>query len=122
MDVDPYEDEVPESFDDGTGVGDVGDGFIDQVESSQAWTTMRDNLETQMFVEYGGRGRKRTGGTTRRVWTFGEECELMCALNDLVVKGNKCDNGFKSGYLLLLENVLAAKFPRSDLKEEPHIN
>ncbi|KAL8542051.1 hypothetical protein ACS0TY_003059 [Phlomoides rotata] len=30
MDVDPYEDEVPESFDDGTGVSDVGDGFIDQ--------------------------------------------------------------------------------------------
>ncbi|KAL8456887.1 hypothetical protein ACS0TY_034932 [Phlomoides rotata] len=79
-------------------------------------------MDANSDIPQGGRGRKRTGGTTRRVWTFGEECELMCALNDLVVKGNKCDNGFKSGYLLLLENVLAAKFPRSDLKEEPHIN
>ncbi|KAL8507686.1 hypothetical protein ACS0TY_018286 [Phlomoides rotata] len=49
----------------------------------------------------GGRGRKRGGSTTRRVWTFGEECELMCALKDLVVK---------------------AKFPSTDLKGEPHIN
>ncbi|KAL8493178.1 hypothetical protein ACS0TY_024406 [Phlomoides rotata] len=46
----------------------------------------------------------------------------MCALKELVVKGNKCDNDFKSGYLLLLENMLAAKFPRTDLKGEPHIN
>ncbi|KAL8476710.1 hypothetical protein ACS0TY_029129 [Phlomoides rotata] len=70
----------------------------------------------------GGRGRKRGGSTTRWVWTFGEECELMCALKELVVKGNKCDNGFKSGYLLLLENKLVAKFPGTDLKGEPHKN
>ncbi|KAL8458182.1 hypothetical protein ACS0TY_035898 [Phlomoides rotata] len=67
-------------------------------------------------------GRKRTGATTRRVWTFAEECELMNALNELVSRGNKCDNGFRSGYLLLLENMLALKFPGSDLKGEPHIN
>ncbi|KAL8507684.1 hypothetical protein ACS0TY_018284 [Phlomoides rotata] len=70
----------------------------------------------------GGRGRKRGGSTTHRMWTFGEECELMCALKDLVVKGNECDNGFRSGYLLLLENKLVAKFPGTDLKGEPHIN
>ncbi|KAL8491798.1 hypothetical protein ACS0TY_023411 [Phlomoides rotata] len=46
----------------------------------------------------------------------------MCALKDLVVKGNKCDNGFKNGYLLLLENSLAIKFSGTDLKCEPHIN
>ncbi|KAL8535037.1 hypothetical protein ACS0TY_010891 [Phlomoides rotata] len=69
-----------------------------------------------------GRGRKRVVSSTQRVWTFAEECELMCALKDLVVKGNKCDNGFTSSYLLLFENSLAIKFPGTDLKCEPHIN
>ncbi|KAL8496275.1 hypothetical protein ACS0TY_020112 [Phlomoides rotata] len=36
--------------------------------------------------------------------------------DELVVKGKKCDNGFKTGYLLLLENKLANKFPWTDLK------
>ncbi|KAL8523707.1 hypothetical protein ACS0TY_013611 [Phlomoides rotata] len=70
----------------------------------------------------GGRGRKRAGATTRRVWTFAEEYELMNALKELVSRGNKCDNGFRSGYQLLLENMLALKFPGTDLKGEPHIN
>ncbi|KAL8510196.1 hypothetical protein ACS0TY_017127 [Phlomoides rotata] len=43
------------------------------------------------------------------------------SMRNTMVKGNKCDNGFKSGYLLLLENVLAAKFSGTDLKGEPHI-
>ncbi|KAL8488776.1 hypothetical protein ACS0TY_024906 [Phlomoides rotata] len=66
---------------------------------------------------HGGRGKKRVGATTCRVWTFAEECELMNTLKELVSRGNKCDNGFKSGYFLLLENMLALKFPGSDLKE-----
>ncbi|KAL8465815.1 hypothetical protein ACS0TY_035065 [Phlomoides rotata] len=89
--------EVDDIIEDGIDVGEPTDGFIDQ-------------------------GRKRTGATTRRVWTFAEECELMNALNELVSRGNKCDNGFRYGYLLLLENMLALKFPGSDLKGEPHIN
>ncbi|KAL8507685.1 hypothetical protein ACS0TY_018285 [Phlomoides rotata] len=44
MAVDPYEDDVPDSFQDGVDGVDVDDVFIDQVESSQAWTTMRDSL------------------------------------------------------------------------------
>ncbi|KAL8546027.1 hypothetical protein ACS0TY_005947 [Phlomoides rotata] len=79
-------------------------------------------MDGKSDIPCGGRGRKRTVHTTRRVWTFEEECELMCALNDLVVKGYKCDNGFKSGYLLLLENMLVIKFPGTGLKGEPHIN
>ncbi|KAL8543422.1 hypothetical protein ACS0TY_004094 [Phlomoides rotata] len=44
------------------------------------------------------------------------------ALKDLVWRGHKCDNGFRSGYLTILENHLVGKFPGTDLKEEPHIN
>ncbi|KAL8502174.1 hypothetical protein ACS0TY_021332 [Phlomoides rotata] len=73
-------------------------------------------------VHRGSRGRKRVGSKTRRVWSFVEECELMHSLKDLVVKGNKCDNGFRSGYLLILENWLTAKISGTDLKGEPHIN
>ncbi|KAL8536706.1 hypothetical protein ACS0TY_012044 [Phlomoides rotata] len=69
-----------------------------------------------------GRGRKKSVPTSRRVWTYGEEQELVNALRELVVKGLKCDNGFKSGYLNLLENMLAVKFPGTDLKGDPHIN
>ncbi|KAL8516600.1 hypothetical protein ACS0TY_015024 [Phlomoides rotata] len=100
MVVDPYEDEVPKLVDDENDVVEPVGGFNDQVESSHAWITMRDNLAMQMFDDY--MGRKRGGSTTRRVWTFAEECELMHALNDLVLKGNKCDNRFRSGYLLFL--------------------
>ncbi|KAL8551373.1 hypothetical protein ACS0TY_000459 [Phlomoides rotata] len=52
MSVDPIEDEVPDLVDEGNDVGEPEDGFIDQVESSQAWTTMRDNLAMQMFADY----------------------------------------------------------------------
>ncbi|KAL8500714.1 hypothetical protein ACS0TY_020338 [Phlomoides rotata] len=151
---DPLEDEIDDVVDDGNDGVDAGDGFIDQVESSQEWTTMRDNLAIQIQRPVvkgrnrnsgrwsrvngqwsksenawsvvsgcrGGRGRKRVGSTTRCVWTFAEECELMNALNDLVSNGHKCDNGFRSGYLSILENNLGIKFPGTDLKGEPHIN
>ncbi|KAL8547229.1 hypothetical protein ACS0TY_006808 [Phlomoides rotata] len=48
--------------------------------------------------------------------------ELVNALKELVIKGNKCDNGFRTGYLMLLENMLANKFPGTNLKGGPHIN
>ncbi|KAL8539188.1 hypothetical protein ACS0TY_000986 [Phlomoides rotata] len=69
-----------------------------------------------------GRGIKTSIPNSRRVWTYMEEKELVCALKELVVKGHKCDNGFKSGYLNLLENSLVSKFPGTDLKGDHHIN
>ncbi|KAL8493715.1 hypothetical protein ACS0TY_024772 [Phlomoides rotata] len=79
-------------------------------------------MDGKSDVQRGIQGKKRVGSNTRRVWTFAEECELMHGLKVLVVKGNKCDNGFRSGYLLILENWLTAKFLGTDLKGEPHIN
>ncbi|KAL8535036.1 hypothetical protein ACS0TY_010890 [Phlomoides rotata] len=52
INVDPIEDDVPETYDDGAGGVDVGEGFIDQVESSPIWTTMRDNLAIPLFDDY----------------------------------------------------------------------
>ncbi|KAL8515068.1 hypothetical protein ACS0TY_013957 [Phlomoides rotata] len=52
MTVDPYEEEVPDSFTDVNDGNGGEDGFIDQVESSPEWTSWRDNLVMQMWAEY----------------------------------------------------------------------
>ncbi|KAL8510538.1 hypothetical protein ACS0TY_017384 [Phlomoides rotata] len=52
MAVDPFEAEVDEIIDDSIDVGEPTDAFIDQVESSQLWTIMRDYLAIQMFASY----------------------------------------------------------------------
>ncbi|KAL8472872.1 hypothetical protein ACS0TY_029914 [Phlomoides rotata] len=48
-DVDPMEDEVPDLCGDVKGDNSVGEDFIDGVDSSQAWTSWRDNLVMQMY-------------------------------------------------------------------------
>ncbi|KAL8508638.1 hypothetical protein ACS0TY_019038 [Phlomoides rotata] len=70
------------------------------------------------------RGRvavKKTGSTSRRVWTTREEHVLLSALKDLVNKGWKTDNGFRTGYLHKLEDALKLVFPQTDLVRDPHI-
>ncbi|KAL8535365.1 hypothetical protein ACS0TY_011129 [Phlomoides rotata] len=52
MTVDPIEDKVLDLIDDGNDVVEPVDGFIDQVESSQAWIIMRENLAMQIFADY----------------------------------------------------------------------
>ncbi|KAL8462544.1 hypothetical protein ACS0TY_033541 [Phlomoides rotata] len=66
------------------------------------------------------RGKKKSLPSSRRVWTYEEEKELVCALKELVVRGLKFDNSFKSGYLNLLENILASKLIQQhvDLKHK----
>ncbi|KAL8511842.1 hypothetical protein ACS0TY_018323 [Phlomoides rotata] len=81
-----------------------------------------DNMNVNNELNIGGRGRHKAAPNVRRVWTYIEERELVNALKELVVKGHKCDNGFKIGYLMLLENMLANKFPGTNLKGDPHIN
>ncbi|KAL8491675.1 hypothetical protein ACS0TY_023319 [Phlomoides rotata] len=63
----------------------------------------------------------KTSGNTRRVWTTREEKVLLAALKDLVAKGQKIDNGFRTGYLNKLEDALRKAFPGCDLQATPHI-
>ncbi|KAL8469986.1 hypothetical protein ACS0TY_032741 [Phlomoides rotata] len=84
--------------------------------------TMTTKMADNSSVHVTGRGKKKSLPSSRRVWTYEEEKELVFALKELVVRGLKCDNDFKSSYLILLENILASKFPGTDLKEDPHIN
>ncbi|KAL8557281.1 hypothetical protein ACS0TY_004642 [Phlomoides rotata] len=98
MSVDPYEAEVPESFNDVNDDTNTTEAFINQVEPSHAWTSWWDNLAIQIIegrtnLTPGGRVRKRVVPTSRQ-----------------------------SGYLLLLENAMSLKFQGTDLKGDPHIN
>ncbi|KAI3749421.1 hypothetical protein L2E82_20033 [Cichorium intybus] len=57
-----------------------------------------------------------------RGWTDNEENKLVEALVNMVNAGGyKADNGFKSGYLAHLEQVLKESLPESGLSGKPHI-
>ncbi|XP_073270922.1 uncharacterized protein [Primulina huaijiensis] len=67
-----------------------------------------------------GKGKKTD--KSRRVWSRTEEEVLLEALKDLATKGWKSENGFRCGYLALLEETMNKVFPRTDLRANPHIN
>ncbi|KAL0445076.1 UNVERIFIED_CONTAM: hypothetical protein Slati_2230300 [Sesamum latifolium] len=68
------------------------------------------------------RGAKTYGKASRRIWSTVEEEALLECLRDIVRSGWKCDNGFRTGYLTMLEQLLRKKYPESDLKSDPHIS
>ncbi|KZV27328.1 hypothetical protein F511_02437 [Dorcoceras hygrometricum] len=59
---------------------------------------------------------------TRRTWTAREEDVLITSLKDVITKGWKSENGFRAGYLTLLESAMHAAIPGTDLRGNPHIN
>ncbi|XP_073039123.1 uncharacterized protein [Primulina eburnea] len=58
----------------------------------------------------------------RRVWAPKEDEFLIQALKELVNAGWKSENGFRCGYLTVLEKSIAQAFPNTDLRGNPHIN
>ncbi|KAG6411726.1 hypothetical protein SASPL_129810 [Salvia splendens] len=69
-----------------------------------------------------GLGTRARGDRTRRSWSAREEEVLMWTLKDHVARGWKSDNGFRSGYLTRIEEVLNREFPKSGIKGTPHVN
>ncbi|XP_073119609.1 uncharacterized protein [Henckelia pumila] len=59
---------------------------------------------------------------SRRIWSLKEEETLLSALKDLAHKGWKSDNGFRSGYLIVLEDSMKKAFSETDIRDTPHIN
>ncbi|PIN09962.1 hypothetical protein CDL12_17451 [Handroanthus impetiginosus] len=57
----------------------------------------------------------------RRVWTVKEEEALIVALKDVVASGWKCENGFRTRYLTVLEKHMMTTFPGTDIRADPHI-
>lgn len=69
-----------------------------------------------------GRGmNKKTASHTRRVWTNSEEQVLIGEMRDLLSNGWKSDNGFCTGYLVKLEDVIKKVYPSTDLQANPNI-
>ncbi|KAG6415957.1 hypothetical protein SASPL_123378 [Salvia splendens] len=68
-----------------------------------------------------GRKKFRKGDRSRRIWIAREEEILAASLVELVARGWKSDNGFRSGYLTKIEDNIRAEFPKSDIKGQPHI-
>lgn len=67
-----------------------------------------------------GQGRKRD--KSRRCWSVKEEEVLISAVKDIIANGWKSENGFRTGYLTVLERVMVKAFPGTDLRAQPHIN
>lgn len=65
----------------------------------------------------GGRGKNK------RFWTAEEDKVLVEALSELAVDPHwKCENGFRSGYMVRLEEVIGKALPGCGLKAMPHID
>ncbi|KAG8390733.1 hypothetical protein BUALT_Bualt01G0114100 [Buddleja alternifolia] len=60
--------------------------------------------------------------TSRQQWTKPEEDASVNALKDILVNGWKVDNGFKVGYLNVLQDKMMRAFPNTDLRAQPHIS
>ncbi|CAA0805971.1 Unknown protein [Striga hermonthica] len=67
----------------------------------------------------GGRNSQAAG--QRRVWNEDEDRALIVGLRDLVARGWKCDNGFRNGYAIILEQHMHHMFPGTTIRAEPHI-
>ena len=63
----------------------------------------------------------RKGDRTRRIWSVREEEILAASMLELLARGWKSDNGFRTGYLGKIEDSLRKEFPNTDLKGTPHI-
>ena len=65
---------------------------------------------------------KRTDTHKRRVWSPNEEVALIIGLKDAIANGWKCENGFRTCYLLFLKKHITTSFPGTDLRGDPHIH
>ncbi|KAH6793828.1 hypothetical protein C2S52_004305 [Perilla frutescens var. hirtella] len=91
------------------------------------WAILRSNsfYPIKLHMDISGNNSARVGKKTdksRRCWSSLEEQQLIVALKEVVTRGWKCENGFKTGYLGVLEQLMLQALPGTDLKAEPHIN
>lgn len=65
--------------------------------------------------------RRQRNLFARRSWNAEEEDALLGCLKELVVTGWKSDNGFRSGYIYKLEEMMRVHFPLTNIRANPHI-
>ncbi|XP_075504372.1 uncharacterized protein LOC142541796 [Primulina tabacum] len=91
--------------------------FIEDFNSSNV--NIANTFESMDSTSVNSKGKKTD--KLRRTWTAPEEEVLIVALKDIISKGYKTENGFRNGYLPLLESALQNAFKDSDLRGHPHI-
>ncbi|KAG8387919.1 hypothetical protein BUALT_Bualt02G0071400 [Buddleja alternifolia] len=94
--------------------------YVASIDPSNEWGVWRDNLAGEMSFTTSCRGRKP--GVCRRMWTRPEEDALVQALKEILTSGWKADNGFRVGYLNVLQDKIMKVFPTTDLRAQPHIS
>ncbi|KAL8492410.1 hypothetical protein ACS0TY_023846 [Phlomoides rotata] len=100
--------------------------YIGTVEATNEWTMIKDLLAQELMAANEGpcpdRGSfKKPTSNTRRIWTTHEEKVLINMLKELVNKGYKSDNYFRTCYLIKCEEALKEDFPKMNLQASPHI-
>ncbi|KAG6527657.1 hypothetical protein ZIOFF_009783 [Zingiber officinale] len=84
---------------------------------SQNMPKIVEQVESSMAPKF-----KRKTQNTKHLWTKQEDAVLVDCLVELSKDSAwKSENGFRTGYLLHLEKLMAAKLPSSSLKATPHI-
>ncbi|KAG8367418.1 hypothetical protein BUALT_Bualt16G0069800 [Buddleja alternifolia] len=119
MPLDPLDAEVnemPNTHDDEPDVE-----FIEQVETSNAWTSKIGDMDAMSNHMRNGTSKERST-KSRRTWSIAEEHALATAMKDLITGGWKCDNGFRTGYQGFLECAMLQAFPGINIRADPHIN
>lgn len=75
-----------------------------------------------MIIMESSNKASRKSEKTRRCWSQKEEEVLISCLKEIVASGWKADNGFRVGYLGLLEHSMTKVFPGTNIRANPHIN
>ncbi|KAG5516144.1 hypothetical protein RHGRI_037003 [Rhododendron griersonianum] len=70
----------------------------------------------------GGNAEENVADATRRSWNQREEDALLNAMKEMVVKGERIENSFKSGYLRKVEGMLLVALPGTSIRASPHIS
>ncbi|KAF7138887.1 hypothetical protein RHSIM_Rhsim07G0014400 [Rhododendron simsii] len=70
----------------------------------------------------GGNAEENVADAVRRSWNQKEEDALLNAMKEMVVKGERIENSFKSGYLRKVEGMLLVALPGTSIRASPHIS
>ncbi|KAG8375870.1 hypothetical protein BUALT_Bualt09G0004100 [Buddleja alternifolia] len=92
--------------------------YVATIDPSNEWGIIQMDASGSFTTSF--RGRKPV--VCRRMWTISEEDALVQALEEILTSGWKADNGFRVGYLNVLQDKIMKLFPTTDLRAQPHIN
>ncbi|KAG8390956.1 hypothetical protein BUALT_Bualt01G0137400 [Buddleja alternifolia] len=129
MEVDPAEAHVPKNHQETYNNDQPSEvDYVESIDSSNEWSMWRDNLANELLLamahasSVGPSCKGKKAVVCRWMWTRPEEDVLVQALKELLTTDWKSDNGFRVGYLNVLQDKMMMAFPRTDLCSNPYIS